>query len=564
MTLFAVFAAPSQVLAQQSRYKLIDLGTLGGPHSYLNSGNDGSFSVALLNNRGMLAGWADTSAPDPFPAFCFNEDCQASHVFQWDGARTDLGALTEGMSSQANWISRSGLIAGVSENGDIDPLLPGFPQLRGVLWRNGRITDLGTLPTGGYESFANAVNSGGQVVGWALNTTPDFNSLAGPGFLPTQTRAFLWQSGTMRDLGTLGGPDALAQFINERSQVVGWSYTGDSPNTSCPSLFPLATDSFIWSKEKGMQDLGTLAGTCTLVTGLNNKGTVVGIYVDDAQIERGFLWDSGSIRDLGGSLGGDFASAEGINDQGVTFGWAYLAGNTVYHPAIWKGVGELTDLGVLVPNSCGFASAINSKTQIVGASLAGCNFDSNTSAFLWQDDQMIDLNALIAPGASLHLQWAQNINDRGEIAGSGLDADGNAHDFLLIPCAANSPFDCQEEIVAGTEAAQAPLTPRPQIANPSNSIRQMLRRRLGPVPHILTPKAGFASSSQTSAISDSSSQLDDLISSHECAEISASFTSNSDASTTTNSRPAVRCSLHHTLEARSVVSGCAVFQAWFR
>jgi hypothetical protein len=176
-----------QPSSSHPHYKLIDLGTLGGPQSYVNNGNDGSTQVAVLNNKGELTGWADTSAPDPFPDFCFNEDCRVSHAFEWHaGVRTDLGALTEGLSSAASWVSASGLIVGFAENGEMDPLIPGLPEIRAVLWRNHRVTDLGTLPDeGGYESVANAVNSREQVVGWATNTVPDPNSMAAPGFLPT-------------------------------------------------------------------------------------------------------------------------------------------------------------------------------------------------------------------------------------------------------------------------------------------------------------------------------------------------------------------------------------------
>jgi len=270
------------------------------------------------------------------------------------------------------------------------------------------------------------------VVGFALNTIPDPYSLAGV----TQTRAFVWQDGVMQDLGTLGsGTDALAQFINEQGQVVGWSYTSSDPNTSCPSVSPLAIGSFIWDQEKGIQDLGTLGGTCTLATGINNSGTVVGLYLNDNQIQRGFLWERGSIRDLGGSLGGDYASAEGINDEGLTAGSAFLAGNTTFHAALWRQVGEITDLGVLSGDQCSFASSINAKAQIVGASITDdCSFDNSTRAFLWEGGSIFDLNTLIPAGSALHLQWARSINDLGEIAGAGFDAEGNLHDFLLIPC----------------------------------------------------------------------------------------------------------------------------------
>src|SRR4029077_21100555 len=78
-------------------YKLIDLGTFGGPASYFSNGFDG-----ILNHHGTAVGWADTSAPDPFPMLCFNPsstNCFVAHAFQWKhGVQTDLGALPGGAS----------------------------------------------------------------------------------------------------------------------------------------------------------------------------------------------------------------------------------------------------------------------------------------------------------------------------------------------------------------------------------------------------------------------------------------------------------------------------------
>ena len=248
-----------------------------------------------------------------------------------------------------------------------------------------------------------------------------------------------------------------------------------------------------------MRDLGTLGGTCALATGVNNAGIVIGDNINDEPTERAFLWENGSIRDLGGTIGGNQTTAEALNQAGQVAGVGTLAGELFYHATLWKRLGEITDLGTVDQDPCSFSSAINSKAQIVGASLPGCAFDSNTRAFLWEDGSIFDLNTLISPGASLHLQWARDINDRGEIAGTGLDAEGNAHDFLLMPCGANGPSDCKEEIsgaTTGTRAIRAPLTHGRQFTNPGNSIRQMLRRGLGPMPHILTPKAGVANNSQ--------------------------------------------------------------------
>jgi probable HAF family extracellular repeat protein len=466
------------------------MGTLGGPQSYISDGNSGSTTVTVLNNRGALAGWAATTDPDPFPAFCFADDCHVAHAFEWHaGVRTDLGALAEGLSSQAIWISNSGLIVGFAENGEIDPLVPGFPQGRAVLWRDGRIADLGTLPhEGGYESAANAVNSAGQVVGWAANTVPDSNSMIAPGFLPVQTRAFIWQDGAMKDLGTLGtGTDAIAQFINEDGQVVGWSYTGTGASGTCilPGPTPVpSTHSFIWDENNGMRDLGTLPGSdCIVATGLNAEGVVVGNYITTQVLQRGFLWSAGSIQDLGGTIGGEQAGAESVNGSGEVVGFATLAGEFLVHATLWKRLGEITDLGALRPSECSFAASVNARTQVVGASDSDC-FTSNDNlhvrATLWQSGSLYDLNALIPPGASLTLRFAEQITDRGEIAGTGTDVLGNQHAFILVPCRGDDPQGCLETIAgpagAHTEGRAAPRT----TTVTSTRIHHSLHRQRGP------------------------------------------------------------------------------------
>jgi hypothetical protein len=65
-TLFAAFALamPIQLAAQHTRYKLFDVGTLGGPASSTSNGLDG-----ILNNHGTAVGWANTSTPDPYAPF---------------------------------------------------------------------------------------------------------------------------------------------------------------------------------------------------------------------------------------------------------------------------------------------------------------------------------------------------------------------------------------------------------------------------------------------------------------------------------------------------------------
>ena len=80
-----------QLIAQHPRYKLVDIGTLGGPHSY---GEINGTGIRLLNNAGVVGSWADTADPDPHAPNCAVPDCYEVHGFRWkEGAMTDLGTL---------------------------------------------------------------------------------------------------------------------------------------------------------------------------------------------------------------------------------------------------------------------------------------------------------------------------------------------------------------------------------------------------------------------------------------------------------------------------------------
>ncbi len=289
ITLFAALAVPVRLYAQDKpvhnhkdhHYRLIDVGTFGGPASFINPPFN---AVPAVNGRGTTVGGSATPGPTaPTSNFfgCGGGDGivpNVFHAFAWQkGVVTDLGALPPGDEncSDAASINESGKISGVSETDQLDPLL-GVKELRAVLWKDGEIEDLGTL--GGNHSIGAGINNREQVVGGALNAIPDplslfYFALVGLS-TGTQLRAFLSEGGVMTDLGTLGGPDAFAEFINERGQVAGFSYTNSvvNPTTGLPTIHP-----FLWEKGR-MTDLGSLGGTlagyggANMIGGLNNQG----------------------------------------------------------------------------------------------------------------------------------------------------------------------------------------------------------------------------------------------------------------------------------------------------
>jgi len=492
MILVAALEIPLRSFAQENRvthtrYKLIELGTFGGPNSYINPvGNGGPY----MNHEGMIVGSATTSItippdqngfPCPFPP---NE---VFHSMKWgDGGVSDLDSLGDASNcSNALAINDDGLAVGTSENGKLDPAT-GVQQLRAVFWKDGKIENLGTL--GGNHSFATSINNRGQIVGFALNKVPDpfslFDFRIGGSGNGTQTRAFLWEKGRMQDLHTLGGPDAWATFVNERGEIAGYSYTNSTPN---PTGFP-TQDPFLWTKEAGMTDLGSLGGTVGFPGGLNNRGQVIGqSNLAGDQIADPFLWDGQKMIDMfTAGIGGNFQVANAINDAGEVVGGAAFP-NRLSDAALWRN-GVITDLGTLPGDCFSQAFALNSRGQVVGGS-ASC--DGNTiRAFLWEHGEIVDLNILIAPNSGFLLVETNAINDRGEIAGNALPPGCTPADFstcsqayVLIPCDGQHSDEkgCGDKGEASTAAIQnnpAPANQRPTSAMEAGMTAREIEARM--------------------------------------------------------------------------------------
>jgi len=269
----------------------------------------------------------------------------------------------------------------------------------------------------------------------------------------------------MQDLGTLGtGTDATAALINEHGQVVGWSYINSDPSPLCASLwnfgFLLHTDSFIWDKKNGMRDIGSLGGTCTIATDINDRGQVVGISaLAGDQVLHPFVWDAATgMTDLPGAFaGGSAVFASTINEHGVVAGSICgpgLPGDC--RSFLWRKTGgkwKKTNLGKgSVPTS------INAREQVIGY---------GNIPFLWEDGgPWVDLSTLVPPNSGLQIYETDQINDRGEIAVQSTDASGNNHALLLIPCDENHPGveGCDYSMVDA--ATVALVNPGPAIQQP--------------------------------------------------------------------------------------------------
>ncbi len=251
------------------------------------------------------------------------------------------------------------------------------------------------------------------------------NIVAGYSFTTNGCRhAVVWTlgNGAIIDLGTLGGTNSVATALNQKF-VVGYSQTTN--NTE---------DAFIVSLDSlgggNLTDLGSLqpSGGYTIATGINYAsppevcGQSLWINTDWHGYPGPNYYASYWINDNIGTIGtmsGPNSYAAGINDNGDMCGTSvldwHIGGGTV---GFLRKDGAWTQIGnnsaTVVP------AAINNSDVIVG--------QIGNSAIIWENGTLYGLTSLVQ-GIPTTLTSANAINDYGQMVANG--ADGHA--YLLSP-----------------------------------------------------------------------------------------------------------------------------------
>jgi probable HAF family extracellular repeat protein len=366
-------------------YEVIDLGTLGGEFTW----------PFALNNRGEVVGTSATAGGKSRP-------------FLWrDGAITDINPPGEDLQ-EARTINDVGAIAGSGGQGRLptwsDGVFTGFvsvPSSEYGAWpvrilesrdvivnvekhefptplfvRNGTVVNLGSLSTAPH-GWALDINSRDQIVG---RSAYQYIGLADYEF-----RAFLWEDGTMRELGNLGtapceyvpeqrcGPSA-ARDINEAGDVVGVAFNGATSRA------------VLWSAaDRTPHDLGFGSGASEAVA-INERGQIAGDDGDD-----GFFRDAdGAVRSIG-SLGGGKTQVAGMSEDGVIAGTSRTASGDI-HAFVWRPDGGMDDLGAGPFGGSHVATtaiAVNDRGDILGTAQpcetsGSCPGWGQTRGVLWR------------------------------------------------------------------------------------------------------------------------------------------------------------------------------------
>ena len=357
----------------------------------------------------------------------------------------DLGVISGATNSQGFAINAAGEVTGFLHY----PGLAGPYYTHAFLWRDGRMTDLGALP-GLPRSSGVALNAQGTVVGGAMGTSRK-RLLKGSHASRTPGSGFVYEGGRMKALPALpGNPISGASAINDRGQVVGSGY----------SVSGGGTRAFLFQRG-AVRDLGTLGPLDGLTdqvgsyaNGINGSGQIVGTSEasgGEKNVKHAFLYSQGTMTDLGTLSGYQSSGGVAINDQGQVAGSSSKTdgddSDLIRRQAFLWQRGTMRSLGTLPGYQDSYATGLNSRGQVVGMASTPIPFLSFLNAhpssgspppddpprpFLYENGRMTDLNALLPAHSGWVLEEAHGINDKGQIVGTGRH-DGKTRAFVLTP-----------------------------------------------------------------------------------------------------------------------------------
>jgi probable HAF family extracellular repeat protein len=245
------------------------------------------------------------------------------------------------------------------------------------------ITDLGTL--GGSGSYPIAINDRGQIIGEAATNKKD------PEMKLPIWHPFLWENGKLHDLTIKGSESTTVTGINNRGQIIGSWHSAKT-----------GTHGFLLQDRK-LTDLQEL-----LPMAINDRGEIAGVVGKHLQSSsRTFLWRHGTVTYLDRPLAGGtyFPDDEPLmlNARSEVAG-SYRYANSQTRAAFIVRNGRLTRIGGARSQAFG----LNDLGRVVGVR----ELDTARRAFLWKPGRMEDLGTLGGDAS-----YAYALNNKDQVAG---------------------------------------------------------------------------------------------------------------------------------------------------
>jgi probable HAF family extracellular repeat protein len=275
------------------------------------------------------------------------------------------------------------------------------------------------------------------------------------------THAFLLNADgpAMIDINGAGSSSGHAWGINDRSHIVGWTWSMGASYYYVPRGWLSGNSQLIgldlilwsdlscvpWEVNMSTQVVGTVQkhdtyGSCWYPfiwqdsngNGSNDLGELITLGVLDTNGHYGTAYD---INEQGWIVGGMDTNSLPTSQRNA---FLIVPTNGLWDndTASYNVNERMTNLGTLGGSWCE-AWDINASNDIVGYSTLADNLTTN--AFLWRSGAMTNLNDLIPTNSGWILQEARGINDSGRIAGFGA-VSNRVHAFLLSPVAGNSTY----------------------------------------------------------------------------------------------------------------------------
>ena len=254
-------------------------------------------------------------------------------------------------------------------------------------------------------SLYTVINLGPELATAVLN---ERGQVAFTGFNAPDSVSRFFDGERIWPIGPTEGGFTLVTGLNDRGVVVGTTRTADESD-------PRA---FSWTRAGGIRLLPGAAPSLAL--DINERNEIVGWVSAPGVVARAIRWNPDGGTALLGPLPASSSEASAINDRGASTGYTTVANGDVHaHATFWDRSGAQTDLGPF-DGGDGFGLRINQRNEVAG--VFNYPLTGRTEGFFWsRETGTVRIDA--GPGFGLG-----DINNRGEIVASA-DIGGRPRGF---------------------------------------------------------------------------------------------------------------------------------------